>query len=249
MIGLNVFWISIGEPRLLLREHEPVAVVVVPDVLVVQVRIGARERRPLGLVPVIDDQVLPVGILGGHQKDDDVVEDLLDVGAVVGRQPVRDLDQRLRVADFRRVDRAVDEVERAPFLRQPLRLGLGQPARIGQPPVDLDEPVQLRQVLRRADRRQHVRIPHRRLAALLELDAIGRLRQVLEVFDDLGIARELAVGADLDPEVLIGGLWPSGLQQQGNDGSAEKGSQHKTSTGDQEIRRLGDGRFTNRPYN
>ena len=38
-----------GEPRLLLREHEPVAVVVVADVLVVQVRVGPREGVPFVL--------------------------------------------------------------------------------------------------------------------------------------------------------------------------------------------------------
>jgi len=67
------------EPRLDLREHEPVAVVVVADVLVVQVGVGAVERRPLRLVPVIDDEVLAVGVLRGHDEQDDVIENLLDV--------------------------------------------------------------------------------------------------------------------------------------------------------------------------
>jgi hypothetical protein len=51
------------EPRLDLREHEPVAVVVVADVLVIEVWIDARERRSLRLVPMIDNQILAVRIL------------------------------------------------------------------------------------------------------------------------------------------------------------------------------------------
>ena len=174
------------EPGFLLGEHEPVAVVVVADILVVEVRIHPVEGGALRLVPVVDDEVLPVGILRRHEQDDDVVEDLLDLGAGVGGEAVRDLDQRLRVADLGRVNGAVDEIERPPLLRQALGLGGREAARVGEAAVDLDQPIELRQVLRRADRRQHVGVPHRRLAALFVFQAAGRLRQVLQVFQDLG---------------------------------------------------------------
>ena len=59
-----------------------------------------------------------------------------------------DVDDRLAVADFGRVNRGVDEVERLAFGGELLRFGLGQPARIGEAPVDLDEPIEFRQVLR-----------------------------------------------------------------------------------------------------
>ena len=51
------------QPRLDLREHEPVAIVIVTDVLVIQVRIHARERCALRFVPMIDDEDLTIGIL------------------------------------------------------------------------------------------------------------------------------------------------------------------------------------------
>ena len=124
-------------------------------------------------------------------------------GLRVGREPMDDLDDRLRVADFGRVDRAVEEIERAPFLREPLGFRLGQPARIGQTPVDRDEPIEPRQVLRRADGGQHVRIAHRRLAELLVLERGGRLREMLEVLEDLRVLGELAVGADPEAEELL----------------------------------------------
>ena len=86
--------------RFLLREHEPVAVVVVPDVLVIEVGEHALERRALRLVPVIDDQHLAVGVLRRHHQHDAAVENLANLRAVVGRQPVNDVDDRLAVADF-----------------------------------------------------------------------------------------------------------------------------------------------------
>ena len=211
-----------GEPRLLLREHEPVAVVVVAGVLVIQVRIHAVERRPLRLVPVVDDEHLAVGVLRRHDQDDKIVEDLSDVGAAIGREPVRDFGDRLRVADFRRVDRAVEEVKRASLLREPFRLRVRQPAGIREPPVDRDQPIEFRKVFRRADRRQHVRIAHRRLAELLEPDAIRRRGEVLEVLDDLRIARQLAVGADVETEELVGRLRGALLRASGRERAHER---------------------------
>ncbi len=189
--------------RFFLREHEPVAVVVVADVFVIQVRIDALERRALRLVPVIDHQHLAVGILRRHHQHDAVVEDLARLRIGGGRQPVDDVDDRLAVADLGRVNRGVDEVERLAFGGQLLGFGLRQAARIGEAPVDLDEPIELREVLRRADAQQRIAVPHRRLAELLVLDAVGLLREQLEVLEDLRIARQLAVGADLETEILI----------------------------------------------
>ena len=51
------------QPGLLLREHEPVAVVVVSRIVMVEVRVGPVVGGALGLVPVVDHQHLPVGVL------------------------------------------------------------------------------------------------------------------------------------------------------------------------------------------
>jgi hypothetical protein len=189
--------------RFFLREHEPVAVVVVADVLVVQVGIDALERRALRLVPVIDHQHLAVGILRRHHQDDAVVEDLAGLRIGGGRQAVDDVDDRLAVADFGRVNRGVDEIERLALGSEFLRFGLRSTTRIGEAPIDLDEPIEFRQVLGRTDPQQRIAVPHRRLAELLVLDAVGLLREQLEVVEDLWIARQLSVRADLESEILI----------------------------------------------
>ena len=138
-----------------------------PTYLSVQVRIDAVERRPLRLVPVIDHQVLAVGVLRGHQQDHRVVENLLHLRRVLGGEPMDDVDDRLAVADLGGVNGRVEEVEGLAFHRQLLRLGLRQPARIGQAAIDLDEPIEVGEVLRRADAQHRVAVPHRRLSQLL----------------------------------------------------------------------------------
>jgi hypothetical protein len=89
-----------ADARLLLGEEDPVAVVIVPDVLVVQVRVGARVAGALGLVEVVDQQVLPVRVRRRHHEDHQVVQDVLDVLRPLGRQPVDHVDQRRQVADL-----------------------------------------------------------------------------------------------------------------------------------------------------
>jgi hypothetical protein len=194
------------QPGLLLREHEPVAIVVMPRVLVVEVGVDATEWRIFGLVPVIDHQHLAVRILRRHDQDDEIIENLFDFGPLVRREPMGDLDDRLCVADLGRVNGAVEKVEGASLLRQTFRVRRRQAARIREPAVDLDQAVDPREVLGRADRREHIGIPHRRLSDLAEGDATGRVCEMLEVGDDLGIARQLAVGADGEAEELIGRL-------------------------------------------
>ena len=151
---------------------------------------------------MIDDEHLAVGILRRDDEHDEVVENLLDVGAVLGREPVGNLGDRLCVADFGRVDRSVEEIERATLLCQLRRLGRAEPAWIGQPPIDLDQAVEAGQVFRRADGGQHVRIAHRRLPDLAEADPARGAREVLQVLDDLGIARQLTIGTNSKPEEL-----------------------------------------------
>ena len=189
--------------RFLLREHEPVTIVVVADVLVVEVGVDAGVVGPLGLVPVIDDQVLAVRVLRRHHQDHGVVENLAHERRALRGQPVDDGEDGLPVGDFRRVDGRVDQVERLAFRRQLLRLPVRQPARIREAPVDLDQPIELREVLRGADAQQRVVVPHRGLADDLELHPIGLPGEQGEVLEDLRVAGELAVGADLEAEELL----------------------------------------------
>ena len=114
------------------------------------------------------------------------------------------VEDGLAVGDFRGVDGRVDQVERLAFRRQLLRLPVRQPARIREAAVDLDQPIELREVLRGADAQQRVVVPHRRLADDLELHPIGLLGEQGEVLEDLRVAGEFAVGADLEAENCSG---------------------------------------------
>ena len=191
-----------GEPGLLLREHEPVAVVVVPGVVMVEVGIGAVVVGAPGVVPVVDDQVLAVRVLRGHHQQHHVVENLGDLRRLLRGHAVGQLDDGLGVADLGRVDRRVEEVERHPFAGQGRRVGLGQAARVVQPVVDLDEAVEAREVARRTDRRQDVGVAQRARAALLVRDPVRAVREEPQVLENPGIARHLAVGPDLEAEVV-----------------------------------------------
>src|SRR5262245_15735485 len=97
----------------------------------------------------------------------------------------------------------VDEIERLSLGRQLLCFAIGKRARIREAAIDFDETIEACEILRRADSQQRVRVAHRRLAKLFELDAIRRLREKLKVLEDLRISRELAVGAWLEAEILF----------------------------------------------
>ena len=191
-----------GKPGLLLREHEPVAVVVVAGIALVQVRIDPVEPRALGGVPMIDDQDLAVRVLRRHQQHDGVVENLANLRGLLGCEPMGDVDDGLSRADLGRVDARVEKVERDTFPRQRLRPPLGESARIGQPVVDLDQPLEAIEVLPGTELHQHVRIAVGRRPAVLVLDPVRTIRQKLQVLEHARIPRELAIGANLEAEVL-----------------------------------------------
>ena len=196
------------QPRFFLREHEPVAVVVVPDVGMVEIWEAATVSRALQVVPVVDHHHLAVRVLGRDHEDDDVIEQFLDLGARLGCQTVQDLGECLCVADLGRVNRGVHEVHRSAFASQCLRVILGEAARIGEPAIDLDEPVEVGKILGGADRRHDIRRPECRLSEFFEDDAIGIACDMLEVFDDLSVPREFSIRADSDPKNCSGG-WMS----------------------------------------
>ena len=72
------------EARFDLREHEPVAIVIVADIFVIEVRIDAVIGRIFRFVPVVDDHHLAVRILGRDVEKNGVVEDLLDLFGILG---------------------------------------------------------------------------------------------------------------------------------------------------------------------
>ena len=123
---------------LLLREHVHVAVVVVPDVGVVEIRDAARlERRPEVLVEPVGHEDLPVRIQARHQQEDDVIENLLHLRRVLGRQAVHQFHRHLRGADLGRVNAARDEQHELAVPEDVIPLGVGR-----RPSLEIQFPLQ-----------------------------------------------------------------------------------------------------------
>ena len=116
-------------------EHVPVAVVVVPDVLVVQLRQRRRlVRRPAVLVVPAHDDVQAVGVHDRDLKQDHVVADPLHLVALLRRHLPRQLRRMLRVRHFGSVQPAVDPDDRLSFARKRARLFVRHAARERQAP-------------------------------------------------------------------------------------------------------------------
>ena len=99
-----------GELRFNLREGVPVAVVIVACVLVVELgRIGAFERSvECFVVPVLND-VYAVRVELGNEKNDRIVEYLLNLGFARRGKPVSDEHAGKIRPDLRRVDAASNQ--------------------------------------------------------------------------------------------------------------------------------------------
>ena len=114
--------------RLLLREHEPVAVVVVPDVVVVDPGHPAALVRGAEVLPVpLRLHDLAVRIERRDEQDHDLVQAPPRLRVLRGGQGVGPLHRHLRGADLGRVDVAGDEDDRASFLDEAGHLRLGGP--------------------------------------------------------------------------------------------------------------------------
>jgi hypothetical protein len=100
------------------------------------------------------------------------------------------------------VDVARDENDRLSFRDQRLRLGIRQPARIGEPLGDLAEAILVPQVrLGRDDRHDHL-LAEGRLPQNLHLDARRRRIERAKVRLDLLVVRKHAILADVELEEL-----------------------------------------------
>ena len=117
-----------------------------------------------------------------------------------------DLDDGLAVSHLGRVNRGVEEIERHAFPCQGARGFVREAARVGELVVDVDEPLEPVEVGFRAEGHQHVGMAVRRRPARLIQHAVRVRRQVLHVVEHLRVAGQLAVGADLEAEVLGGRL-------------------------------------------
>jgi hypothetical protein len=130
-------------------EHVSVAIVVVPDVFLVQPRQRAHlVRRPHVLPIPVGDDVLPVRIDREVQLDDEVAPDRLILGLLARDQVIPELDRVLVIRDLGRVQAAVDVDDGLLFARQRVRLLVGDAARDRQPPRDVLIMIELREIRR-----------------------------------------------------------------------------------------------------
>ncbi len=106
--------------RLGLREDVPVAIVVVPNILMIKLRRRrAVVRRASRLAVPLGDDVDAVRVLRRLKQEDDVVENGLKLRVVVfGQQPISELDGGVRGGDFGRVDGAGNHHNHLAFVHE-----------------------------------------------------------------------------------------------------------------------------------
>ena len=191
--------------RLDLRQHVPVAIVVVTDIRAVQLRrTRAFVRRARRLLEPVADDVVAVGVEAGDEEEDGVVEDRASLIVAARRQAMHQARPHLRRRHFRGMLAERHEHDRPPFGRQRVDLLRGEAPRVGHLPGDFLVAVQFREILRRRDRQQNERPAQRAFAEHLQLDAIRLLGKLLVVGDFVGPHRVFAIGCQLEPEMRSG---------------------------------------------
>ena len=193
------------ELRLLLREHVPVAVVVVADVgLVEQRRARALERRPQLLPVPLAHDVGPVRVVRGDHEQHGRVEHRAHVRVVARREPVQQPQRRERPADLGRVDRVGHRDDRLAVAHQALGLRVREAARVCEPRVRSADLLEPRMVRLRRHRGDHERSALRGLADLLDAHASGCRVERAEVAEHLPPIGELAILARDEAEHSLG---------------------------------------------
>ena len=168
-------------------QHEPVAIVIVTGVVMIELgRFCSFVRRAQRLaIPVCDD-VDAIGIGRRNQQQDCVLEDLASLGILCSRQLIRELHRHLRSDDLSRVNRTGDRYDNFAVCDQLIALnGLRDLARICELLLNLFVFGQSQYILSRADNRYDQWSLQRRLAQRLNYDTIGSTVQSFEVVSDL----------------------------------------------------------------
>ncbi len=214
-----------GELALLQVEHEHVAVVVVPRVRMVEERQRAvRVLRADVAVEPVGDQNLAVRIEARHQQEDHVVQDLPDLGRVVGGEPVDQLERHLGRADLGRVDAAGHEHDDLALVEDGVALGVGGRSVLEvEAALELAVPVEILERLGRADFHQHEGLPLGGRAELAVPHAVRVGRGLLHVLDDAVPAGEVVVRAHAESQEALGRLELAGGRSD-EDGRRHQGS-------------------------
>jgi hypothetical protein len=204
--------------RLDLGEHEPVAIVVVADVVVVKPRQpAALVARAEELAVVVGDHDLPVGIERRNEQKDDVVEAALRLGVAGGGERVRPLHRHLARSDLRRVDVAGDEDDGLAVVCELRDLLLGESAGIGKFLRRVADPIEVPHVPLGGDDDHDEVFAERRFPQRLDPHPRRCGSQSPKVRNDLPVVGKLAVRPDLEPEELGGRLDGGGVGGSGEE--------------------------------
>ena len=184
--------------------HEPVAVVIVADVVVIEPR---RARRLEGgvegvLVPRGDD-VEAVRVHHRHEQQDGVVADVLHLGRLFGRHAVGQQGRHLRVRHFARVQPPIDPGDRLALAREPAGRRLVD-AGAGQLLAGATPMLQPFQVLFARNKQQQHRPPQHRRADLAHLDPVAGCVELLIIVEHLAVGRQLIIVARREAEDVGG---------------------------------------------
>ncbi len=191
-----------GEAGFLLREHEPVAVVVVPGVFVIEARqLGALERRAEVLAIPLHYQQLAVGIVAGQHDRYHVLPDCAARRRFIRHQVISQLRRHLGGAHLGRVNAAIDQHHTARLCQQLGSLALRERPRVCQARLRPLPAFELREIFRCADEGHVQIIALGGLAQVLHLQPVGGRIQLFEVGDDLMIIRQLVIAAQAKAKV------------------------------------------------
>jgi len=195
-----------------LRKHVPVAIVVVTNIVVIEVRHWPAFVFGSEIFPVpLGDHDLAVGIERRQEQDDGVVQPLFSLIILGGGQLVGPLHGHLAGADLGGVNVAGEQEDGLALRRQRVDLLFAQPARVRQLARDLPVLRLVAQIVFAGDHRHEHVFAQRGLAQRLNLNAAGCGSQRLEVRSDLAIVGQLAVGPDFETKKLGRRWYMSGL--------------------------------------
>ena len=206
-------------------EHVGIAIVVVPDILLIELRQAGElvRRADIRHVPLAH-HLLAIGVDRRPEHEDDVVENCLGSDLVHLRPIDEVVGEQWRVlgpCDFCRVQAAVDVHERLALTRELTRRRVGEPGGMRQALRNLAIALDLLEILRARNEREVHRPALARLAGLDEADVLARGRELAEIFDRLIVGRELEVGAGPESEGRVGRRNGARLRRE-NDGRCER---------------------------
>ena len=185
----------------LVRDVE-VAIVVVPDVLLVEARDVHVALLRVGFLHVPVGHKLHAVRIRMHEHDHDVVQDAQRLLIGAGEHLVVGLDQLIGAEDFGRMQSAVNPDHRLSFLGERLGLSFADFG-VGELLGDLAEPGELLDVLRARHDHRQLRAsfsghPHR-----VEFRARRFLGNLLPIAHELGVVRQPVIVADVVPKVFL----------------------------------------------